>query len=175
MKVFVDLDDTLAVLSTKWLKAIKDNLGETILPEEVTTWDRLADRRYQDLIKMPGFFRDLPVQDGAVEAVKHLVDAGHEVYILSAAGPWNFADKDHWVTEHLPFIDVRRIVFATAKHLLAGNVRLLIDDGAHNLEAWEKAGGIAIAFDRPWNQDWHGLRIHHWYQLRYLVNGRVAS
>lgn len=175
MKVFVDLDDTAAVLSAKWLAAIKEHLGEVILPEEVTAWDRLAGPRYQELLRTPGFFRDLPVKDGAAKAIESLNVGGHVVYILSAGAPWNYSDKAAWVQEHLPLIDPWHIVFTASKGLLAGPDRLLIDDAIHNLEAWERAGGIAIAFDRPWNRDWKGLRITEWYQLRYLVQGRVAS
>lgn len=175
MKVFVDLDDTLADLRTAWCAAILRELGEHIAPEEITSWDRLADWKYQKLLRAPGFFAGLNVEPGAVDALQAIATAGHEPYILSAAGPWNYADKDAWVHANFRCIGVRNVIFATAKGLLAGPDRVLIDDGMHNLEPWEAAGGLAICYSQPWNAGWKGLRVHNWYEVGHLLAGRATA
>jgi 5'(3')-deoxyribonucleotidase len=42
-------------------------------------------------------------------------------------------------------------MFGVKKHLMAREGRILIDDGHHNIDAWEQHGGTAITFPQPWN------------------------
>jgi 5'(3')-deoxyribonucleotidase len=170
LKVFIDLDDTLADLRSRWLQTIKDRLGETLTEADITSWDRLADKHYQELLREPGFFRQLAPEPNAWQQLTVVRAQGHELFIVSAAGPWNYADKDWWIHHHMPGVfDVKNVIFATRKHFLAAPGRLLIDDGKHNIEAWREAGGSTIVFDRPWNQDAPGPRMRNWCELPTLL------
>ena len=174
MKVFVDLDSTLNRLQDKWLPAIYHHLGEMITIDQVTTWDRLKAASYHTLLQEPGFFRDLGIESGAQQALQMAIADGYQVFILSATEKWDYADKRDWVEELFPFIPRRNFIGAACKGELAGPTRLLIDDGPHNLEAWERAGGIAVAYSQPWNQSWKGLRMNSWFELAHIL-GRQAN
>jgi 5'(3')-deoxyribonucleotidase len=68
---------------------------------------------------------------GALEAVKDLIEMGHDLFIATTP-PWNHPDawgqKRHWVEEHLP--QLKRKMFLThRKDLLIGDV--LIDDSTY--------------------------------------------
>lgn len=165
MKIFVDIDSVLNKLQDKWSRVIKEKLGEDLPVEQWTSWDRVADSKYQSLIREPGFFADIDVEEDAAEVLMALAESGDEIYILSAAGPWNYADKDRWIAKNFPFIPYKNIIFATTKDLLAAPDRVLIDDGPHNIKAWREAGGIAIVFDQPWNRELDGPRLTKWRDL----------
>jgi 5'-nucleotidase len=60
----------------------------------------------------PGFFLDIPVMTGAVEAVQKLMEK-YEVYIVSAAMefPLSLPEKLSWLNLHFPFIGWKNIIF----------------------------------------------------------------
>ncbi len=85
---------------------------------------------------------------------------GHgRIALLSSPGTGNHAyiareGKARWVENHLPPCYSRSLVLAGAKHNLAGPHKVLIDDHDENIDAWSKAGGVAVPVPRPWNR-WH--------------------
>lgn len=85
-----------------------------------------------DLDEVPGFFRDLPPIDGAIEAF-HKLSKHYDVYILSTA-PWRnpsaWIDKLLWVKKHLPNVARKRLILSHNKHLNKGHY--LIDDRTAN-------------------------------------------
>ena len=170
LKLFLDLDGTLNRMHDKWLLAIQTELGERLILKDITSWERLGDKRYQDLFQTPGFFANLGVETGAQQALQMAQAKGHELFILGAAGPWNYADKHHWIERHFPYIHYRNIIFATCKGEVAGPGRVLIDDGVHNLAPWAAAGGIAAAYSQPWNTTWTGHRLNKWHELADLLH-----
>ena len=50
---------------------------------------------------------------------------------------------------------------------------VLIDDCTENLQAVRKAATttIPMALDRPWNQDWDGVRIHNIKEAHEIIGG----
>ena len=109
--------------------------------------NQLSDETYQeyqnDLDEVPGFFRDLPPIDGAIQAFHQLNDH-YDVYILSTA-PWAnpsaWIDKLLWVKKHLPEVARKRLILSHNKHLNKGHY--LIDDRTAN-----------------WAGDFEGEHIH---------------
>lgn len=126
--------------------------------------DQLSDEVYQeyenDLDEVPGFFRDLPPIDGAIEAF-HELSEHYDVYILSTA-PWRnpsaWIDKLLWVKKHLPKVARKRLILSHNKHLNKGNY--LIDDRkANGAEDFE---GEHIHFGEEHFRDWDAV-------LEYLL------
>lgn len=121
--------------------------------------DRLSketkSKYHNNLDEIPGFFRDLPPIEGAIEAF-HKLSEKHEVYILSTA-PWEnpsaWTDKLLWVKEHLPEAGHKRLILSHRKHLNRGD--FLIDDrtanGAGEFE------GEHIHFGQPPYIDWEAV------------------
>ncbi|MEL7832392.1 5' nucleotidase, NT5C type [Fodinibius sp. N2] len=126
--------------------------------------DQLSEETYQeykgDLDEVPGFFRDLPPIDGAIEAF-HKLSERYDVYILSTA-PWSnpsaWIDKLLWVKKHLPDVARKRLILSHNKHLNKGDY--LIDDrtanGAGDFE------GEHIHFGEEPFRDWDAV-------LEYLL------
>lgn len=79
-----------------------------------------------------------------------------QLTILSSPS-WNLGSlpgKIRWLREHIPDLS-RRFIFAPNKYYIAGPGKLLIDDNDINCEMWEKAGGTAFLYPRPWNSRSH--------------------
>ncbi len=102
--------------------------------------------KWHDYINEKGFFRDLPVIEGSVEAVKKLQEK-HEVYIVSAAMEFrnSLEDKLDWLADHFPFISWKNIVFCGEKIV---NVDVMIDDRAKNFSNFK---GRPLLFTSPHN------------------------
>lgn len=118
-------------------------------------------QKWYDYINERGFFADLPLIEGAVEAVKTLNEK-HEVYIVSAAMefPNSLDDKFNWLAKHFPFIGWRNIIFCGDKIV---NVDVMIDDRAKNFIDFK---GRPLLFSSP-----HNLlltqyeRVDNWQQV----------
>jgi 5'(3')-deoxyribonucleotidase len=59
--------------------------------------------------------------------------------------------KVDWIKKNLPQFE-RRFFIGQAKSLLAAPTKLLIDDYDKNIDEFEKEGGNAYLFPRPWNK-----------------------
>ncbi len=98
--------------------------------------DELSEQTYQeyedDIDEVPGFFRDLPPIEGAIDAF-HKLSKQYDVYILSTA-PWRnpsaWIDKLLWVKKHLSQAAHKRLILSHNKHLNRGDY--LIDDRTAN-------------------------------------------
>lgn len=130
MRLFVDLDGTLAVFKTV------DTL-ETLYEE--------------------GYFRNLKPQQSVVDAVNLILEGNSniDVYILSAVltdSRYALAEKNAWIDEFLPDIPKERRIFppcgADKKFFIVGGVSesdFLLDDYSVNLNSWEPpARGIKL-------------------------------
>lgn len=117
--------------------------------------------KWYDYINEKGFFRDLPVIEGSVEALKKLQEK-HEIYIVSAATEFrnSLEDKLDWLGEHFPFISWKNIVFCGDKIV---NVEVMIDDRAKNFIDFK---GRPLLFTSP-----HNLlltqyeRVNNWQEV----------
>lgn len=127
--VYIDMDDTIA-----------DFLGSKKLP-----WKG----EFPDISAMyePGFFRDLKPIDGALVAVRAIIDMGYDVWILTqpvAESPHCYAEKVQWIGMWFPEL-VKKICMVQDKGLARGD--FLIDDNAPKWrEKFEKHGGKFIHF-----------------------------
>jgi 5'-nucleotidase len=114
-----------------------------------------------DLQARRGFFRNLPVAPGAVEALHWMLDAGHDVRICTApltAYEHCLPEKAAWVEEHLGRDWVKRMIITKDKTIVMGDV--LLDDrpdvtGAIARPVWDH-----LLFDAPYNRDLPGVHIN---------------
>lgn len=105
------------------------------------------------------FYRDMVTPYPWAQNVVELVRSADDFVVMSSPSndPAGYAGKKIWLDKHVPGLDPKQLIVGSAKHLLAGPDRLLIDDGPHNIEAFVKAGGCAFTFPQPWN-DGAGIR-----------------
>ena len=107
----------------------------------------------RELIASKGFFRQLPPMAGAVDALKAMQEAGHEVVICTA--PINeyqycVPEKYEWVEAHLGLEWTRRMVVTKDKTLVHGDV--LIDDRPH-IHGHMQPQWQHVLYDQPYNRD----------------------
>lgn len=122
----------------------------------------------------PGFFRDLQPIPGALDAIRDLLELGHDVRICTA--PINqyrncVPEKFEWVERHLGHDFINRIVLTKDKTLVHGDV--LVDDKP------EVTGGIKphwqhIVYDQPYNRHVAGPRMT-WANWREVLGQDAKS
>jgi 5'(3')-deoxyribonucleotidase len=116
-------------------------------------------------------FRNLDIQRDSQEVTKWLIeDKNCDLKIVTAYSPIMVIDKVDWLSEFLPHIDEKNIIFMNDKGCFNGD--FLIDDGGHNLEAFKakNPSGIPITYDAPCPYN-HYLRdryprVHNWKEVR---------
>lgn len=171
-RLLVDLDSVTALLTPKWFRAIRNRFGDGPDPDQpAPVWDiwRLssAGHAVYDILREPGFFRDLPLVPGAREVIWRLHRRGHEIVWVTHAEEWNFADKLAWVEEHFPFVPRVNFVATLRKELVEGDV--LLDDAPHVIEAALRAGRMVVAMDYPYNRHLPCPRVSGWYEFEAVL------
>jgi 5'(3')-deoxyribonucleotidase len=124
----------------------------------------------------PGFWRDIPIQDGAAETFR-LIYENFETYILTAPY-FGYLDcvkeKIEWTQKHLSFFNVKNMIFCNDKHLISKGI--LIDDHTGNIERWRGEDTKTIMMTYPYNQNVfcdHSARS--WKDVRNIVEGMVKD
>ena len=84
----IDMDGVLADIEDHILKSYKAETGITLTRDEIkgkSEEELFPDRALvMKICNKAGFFRNLPVMEGAIETVKKLME-NYEIYIVSAA------------------------------------------------------------------------------------------
>lgn len=103
-------------------------LGSTEIPDH-----EKEDRNHPAMYK-PGFFENLPVNEGAIEAVEALMLSGkYEIWICTKPvynSSHCYKEKAQWVMKHFPAL-AKRIIMTQDKSLIRGH--WLIDDDINNM------------------------------------------
>lgn len=167
MKIAIDMDEVLADPIHKFIELYNRDYGIP-LDLKLDAGNEIyhhvpahINNKWFDYINEKGFFRNLPVIEGSVEAVKKLQEQ-HEVYIVSAAMEFrnSLEDKLDWLKEHFPFISWRNIIFCGDKIV---NVDVMIDDRIKNFVGFK---GRPLLFTSPHNlliTDYE--RVDNWQQV----------
>jgi 5'(3')-deoxyribonucleotidase len=119
-----------------------------------------------------GFFRTIPVMEGAREAVIELMK-DFDVYIVSAATefPQSLNDKYEWLQEHFPFISWRNIVFCGDKSIIGTDY--MIDDHVKNLDCCK---GKTFMFTAGHNAGVnHHTRVDNWKEVMTLLQKELTQ
>ena len=178
MTILVDMDDTLEQLLKAWVARANEKYGQHITLDQITSWDvsapypGLNKKEIYSVTYEPGFWSGIEPMPGAAEALKHFMDEGHEVYIVTASEYEVINEK---MTECLfrlfPFLSWDRVIVTRRKQLIRGDV--LIDDGIHNLEGGDYK---KILFTAPYNRDYDAeangmIRVKNWDEIVRIIDG----
>jgi 5'-nucleotidase len=141
--IIFDMDEVLC----QFLKKLVEESSCDTKIEDITQWE-LPESLY-DTYKTPGFFRTLEPYPGMIGCFRSLYHNGYGVVIATNAQGIGYIveDKLYWVRKHLPFFDVRNVIFTDRKELIRADA--IIDDAPHYLEAFP---GVKIVMDKPYNQ-----------------------
>ena len=122
-------------------------------------------------------FRDMPVVDGAADALWRRSDAGvwiriitHRLYVN-----WGHAvavsDTVEWLDRHgIPYRD---ICFLGRKPEVEADC--YVDDSPVNVNALREAGNTVIVFDAPYNRDLAPPRARSWREVETFVTTSLAE
>lgn len=126
---------------------------------------------HRDAVQQGRILANLPMIEGAADALWRLSDAGvwirvitHRLYVN-----WSHAtaisDTVSWLDTHQ--IPYRDICFLGAKPEVEADC--YIDDAAHNIAALRAAGNEVIVFDQPYNRHLDAPRAATWAEVEELV------
>ncbi len=106
--IAIDMDGVIADTAANFIKWYERDYGIFIEREAFEgkpESEALPDNAVSKFVYTPGFFRSVPVMDGAKEAVLELM-ISFDVYVVSAAMefPQSLFEKYEWLKEHFPFI-----------------------------------------------------------------------
>lgn len=181
----VDLDGVCADYTIGFRKVAADllNVAESELPLE-RSWNfdewGFGPGKFEEAHRAAvidyRMFRDLPMIDGAADALWRLSDAGVWIRIITHRLYVNWghaiavADTVAWLdTARIPYRD---ICFLGTKPEVEADIYL--DDGPHNITALRAHGNEAIVFDQPYNRGLDGPRAHDWAEVEALVFDAAA-
>jgi 5'(3')-deoxyribonucleotidase len=181
----VDLDGVCGDYTSAFREVTAELLGVPVerLPLE-RSWDFQEwgfvegdyERIHRVAVLERRILRDLPVIEGAADALWRLSDAGiwiriitHRLYVH-----WSHAaaitDTVEWLDQaRIPYRD---LCFLGAKPEVEADA--YIDDGPHNVVALREHGNDVIVFDQPYNRHLDGPRAHNWAEAEELVYELVA-
>ena len=178
MTILVDMDDTLEQLVKAWVKRANEKFGRNAEPNDITAWNvgaaypGIPREDVYGVIDEPGFWRSVEPMPGAQEALKHLMDEGHEVFIVTATEIGHVEEKmKDLLFRFFPFLTWEQVIITSRKQMIRGDV--LIDDGIHNLEGGQYR---KILFTAPHNRFYDAeangmIRVDTWEEIVRLLDG----
>ena len=182
----VDLDGVCADHTDAFRQIVADELGvpASSLPEE-RSWgfeewglrDGDFERLHRIAVLQRRMFRDMPVINGAPEALWRLSDAGIWIRIITHRLYVNWgheiaiADTAKWLDTHrLPYRD---LCFVGARPEVEAD--LYLEDVPDNIKRLRRRGDEVIVFDRPENRDLRDPRAADWAEAEELIMERFTE
>src|SRR5688572_20912411 len=163
--IAIDMDGVIADTTLQFINWYERDRGEKLGREYFhgkVEEECLPDGLVMKYVFAPGFFRTMPVIDGAQEAVIELMK-NFDVYIVSAAMEFkqSLTEKYEWLEEHFPFIPWTNIIFCGDKSIIGTDY--MIDDHVKNLDTCR---GTAVLFSAGHNIniDRH-QRMNNWEEV----------
>lgn len=197
MNIYIDFDDVICETAKSFCQ-IADRLFGIKKPyNEVHFFNLqqsfgLTDNQYDALMKeghLPEILLSYEETDGASISINKIVDAGHEVKIITGRPFDSYEPSRQWLDNHnlsrLPLYCVDkygREIFnqnstfnMTLNNLYAMSFDLAIEDSPAAFKHLEHFGNCKVAvFDRPWNKDAilpsdNYIRVKNWDQIVSLL------
>src|SRR3954468_630082 len=167
--IAIDMDNVIADVATHFIDWYEREYGIRVDKESligVPECDAFPENTVRNFLFTPGFFRTVPVIEGAQEAIKKLMKS-FDVYIVSAAMefPQSLTEKYEWLKEHFPFISWRNIIFCGDKSVVGTDY--MIDDHIKNLDYFKGKTIMFNAFHNV-NHD-HHQRVNNWDEVLELM------
>lgn len=177
MTIAIDMDNVLCNLQEVVVKLFNERYSTKYTIENFTDYDVAQILPKNEAILMKSIYSEddlysnITPLPGAQNAVEKLINAGHQVYVVSDIIPKTYAEKVEWLKFYFPQIDESHIVAMKHKHLFRCDI--LIEDNLQNLLA--KPYYERICFDYAWNRqvsDYvYGIhRIFNWNEALAVVN-----
>ena len=178
----IDLDGVVADFNAGWMGRYNEEYSTSLTPEQVQTWNAMLDLTHFDTEQEfwvwarndggPGLFRDLPLLDGAKDALDRLA-RNHDIVIITTKPEWAGPETLQWLGDNE--IPTREVHITYRKWTVDCDIYL--DDGPHNLEALirERPDRTTCRFVQPWNAPVPGtVDVDSWDTFEALVDKRYC-
>jgi 5'(3')-deoxyribonucleotidase len=177
MVIAVDVDNVICNLQEVVVKLFNNRYGASYTLNDFIKYDVMNVLPTQDGIVMRDMYSEHGLYDkvkpipGAQEAMRKLINMGHQVYLVTDAIPNTYAEKVTFIQRYFDFIDKSHIVSMAHKHLFKCDI--LIEDNLDNLLAGHHYERICLNY--PWNQskkDYvYGIhRCYNWDDIMATIN-----
>ncbi len=166
MRLGIDLDGVVTDFNTGWTKIHREEFGSDVTPDDVVTWDCLAELGgFRDMREFwrwaspkehrPSIFRHLDPYPDAIETLHELRRLRHEVVIVTTKPGWAVPDTFRWLADH--DVPTNEVHIIDDKHLVDCDVYL--DDSPFKLDdyAAHRADRLICRYVRPWNAPLAGV------------------
>ena len=182
MTILVDMDDTMEQLLKALVKRANERFCRYVTVDEITDWSivcaypGIEKKQILDFMREPDFWEDVEPVPGALEGLKHFMDEGHEVYIVTATEVQHVKDKmEDVLFRYFPFLSWSQVIITSRKQMIRGDV--LIDDGVHNLEGGEyKKILVTAPYNRDYDAEANGMiRVHGWDEIVRIIDEMAAQ
>jgi len=185
MRIGIDLDDVMAVCAVPYLRRFAHEYGVELPDEKEVGWHLLREMDEQvppaerDRFRMrlydSAFFRELEIYENCPAILEQLVNAGHELYFITARAERRRVVTETWLREK-GILDYAKAVHlkptgefnpdyprgrydpegsAQYKTRLATELRLDVfcEDDVIISRTLAEAGIRVLLFDHPWNRE----------------------
>lgn len=185
LRIGIDLDGVVADFNLGWTSAWNAEHGTDIRVEDVDGWDVLPTltgldsmhefwRWARDIGDGRSLFRDLPVFDGAIEAIEGLARDGHDPVVITSKPSFSVHDTFAWLSDvRFP---TREVHISDDKWQVDCDV--YVDDAPHVLTDYvrHRPDRTVLRFVRPWNAPTPGtVDVHGWDDIVEVVGRLVAT
>lgn len=167
--IAIDMDGVLADTESQYLAYYHNEFGERLskdIFQGIPESEALPNGLIYKYLYTPGFFRGIPVMEGAVDALRALQQR-YDIYIVSAAMefPLSLFEKREWLEEHFSFIHWQHIIFCGDKSII--DTDYMIDDYCKNLDFCK---GKPILFTAGHNASvTHHIRVNNWQEVLSML------
>ena len=178
MRLGIDLDGVVADFTKGWISFYNRDFGADLRVEQAIAWDGLtAITHFDDMADFWRWSSDLDGRSlfwhletfpGAVDALRHLYEDGHEIVILTMKPAFAVGDTHEWIeAQGIPTKEV---------HILEDKWRIdcdvYLDDGPHVLPGLvaHRPDRLVCRYVRPWNTPLAGaVDVTDFDEFRALV------
>ncbi len=173
MRVAIDIDGVLrdftGVVAKVYAREYPDHKVEEITEWGIHKFFPIGEKIYDFVFKehVEEIFTTANAYRGAAAFMRALKARKHDVWLVTAQPTAKEIYTFRWLQSNEIVYD--NIAFTNNKPVV--DCDIFLDDGTHNLTAIRDAGKFAVAFDRPWNSGWTGLRVKSFRGFTDLLRG----
>lgn len=175
LTILIDADDVLDDLLPAWVAVLNRLSGQNLTPEDINDWyipqyyPTLPAETVYAVPTQPEFWGTVDAVPGAVDGLKSLLDAGHQVRIVSASHYSSLHFKIPRLLELFPYLTWDNFIITSNKELVQGDI--IVDDNLLNMMDPKK---FNILFDRPHNrsrneEEYGAVRVHDWDEVLLAI------
>jgi uncharacterized HAD superfamily protein len=184
MRLGIDMDGVIADFTTGWMAFYNRQYGTNLTVADSKMWnDVLELTHFKDVDEFwdwasdlggHSIFWHLEPYPGAVEALRSLADAGHQIIILTTKPSFAVDDTFEWIERHR--VPAAEIHILEDKWTVACAVYLDDNPGLLPRLVVERPASTVCRYVRPWNVPVPGaVDIADFGDFRHVVNRLAAK